>query len=339
MTREAGWYDDPQESNNLRYWDGVQWTSHTSPRQKPNLEQSGIGSPNLQSQGQGQPGQQGGGWRQGWPGQQGQPGQPGQQGQQGQQGYGESGPRQQGYGESGPRQEGYGESGPRQQGYGQQGYGQQNNPYAGQTGQQPYHYGDRQGGWGQPMPGGGYANAYGGPATPDGHPLAGWGMRFLARIIDGVLLALVLGALGLAVVAPDFVSNFIDWIDEVATGASSGAVMPADLQSDIFRLGLFTGIGTLIYELLMLKFFSATVGKLATGLRVRPAASDGRLPWSTAAIRSLVWNGPSLLGGVPGLGTAGSLFTVVNGLWPLWDKRKQSLNDKVASTAVVKKRA
>lgn len=307
MTREAGWYDDPQDSNNLRYWDGVQWTSHTSPRQKPDLEQSGIGSPNLQGQG---PGQQG-------YGQAGQPGQGyGQPGQQGQQGYGQPG---------------------QQQGYGQP--GQPNNPYAGQTGQQPYQYGDRQGGWGQPMPGGGYANAYGGATTRDGQPLAGWGMRLVARIIDWLLLGLVLGAIGFALVAPDFMSHLTDWIDDLSTGVSSEAVMPGDLQSDIFRLGLFTGLGALVYEALMLKFFGATVGKMATGLRVRLAAGEGKLPWSTAVIRALVWYGPSLLGGIPGLGTAGSFFTIVNGLWPLWDKRKQSLNDKFANTAVVKKRA
>lgn len=338
MTREAGWYDDPQDANNLRYWDGVQWTNHTSPRQKPNLEQSGIGSPNLQGQGQGQPGQQGYG-RVGQAG----PGY-GQQEQQGfgQQGYGAPGqPGPQGYGAAGQQgqesQQGQGYGQPSQQGYGQP--GQPNNPYAGQTGQQPYQYGDRQGGWGQPMPGGGYANAYGGPTTRDGQPLAGWGMRFLARLIDGVLLSLILGVIGLALVAPDFLSNMTDWFEDLAAGASSSAVLPGDLQSDILRLGLFTGLGTLVYEALMLKFFGATVGKMATGLRVRPVDGDGNLPWSTAVIRALVWNGPSLLGGIPGLGTAGSLFTIVNGLWPLWDKRRQSLNDKIANTAVVKKRA
>lgn len=41
MSQQAGWYDDPENSDNLRYWDGVEWTHHTSPKRKPNLDQAG----------------------------------------------------------------------------------------------------------------------------------------------------------------------------------------------------------------------------------------------------------------------------------------------------------
>ena len=27
-----GWYDDPQDAAQLRYFDGVVWTAHTTPR-------------------------------------------------------------------------------------------------------------------------------------------------------------------------------------------------------------------------------------------------------------------------------------------------------------------
>lgn len=40
MTQQPGWYDDPKESDLLRYWDGVQWTTHTSPRRRPHLDQT-----------------------------------------------------------------------------------------------------------------------------------------------------------------------------------------------------------------------------------------------------------------------------------------------------------
>ncbi len=40
MSQQPGWYDDPRESDLLRYWDGVQWTNHTSPRQRPNLHRT-----------------------------------------------------------------------------------------------------------------------------------------------------------------------------------------------------------------------------------------------------------------------------------------------------------
>ena len=41
--RASGWYDDPQDPDLLRYWDGILWSDRTMPKVKPNLEQSRIG--------------------------------------------------------------------------------------------------------------------------------------------------------------------------------------------------------------------------------------------------------------------------------------------------------
>ncbi len=32
MTSPAGWYDDPQDPQSIRYWDGAQWTTAVSPK-------------------------------------------------------------------------------------------------------------------------------------------------------------------------------------------------------------------------------------------------------------------------------------------------------------------
>lgn len=304
-TRNAGWYDDPQDSNLLRYWDGVMWTEHTSPRQKPGLDRAGQQG-QYEQQGQGEGGQQG---QYAAPGQQ-----PGQYGQQ-------------------PGR--YGGQQPGQYG------GQQPGQYGAPQGQ--YQYGQQAGGWGQPMPGGGYTGTMTRPSTPDGQPLAGWGMRLLARIIDGILASLLFGAIALAVVAPDFMSQLGDWFAEVGDAIEAGGeppmALPAELNDSLIRVSVTVAVMSLAYEVLMLKFFGATVGKLATGLRVRLRDQPGPLSWSTAGIRGLVWQGPSLLSGVQALSFVASIFQLVNGLWPLWDKNKQSLNDKVAKTNVVKKRA
>ncbi|WP_109474784.1 RDD family protein [Ornithinimicrobium cavernae] len=349
-TREAGWYDDPQDASLLRYWDGVTWTEHTSPRQKPGLDQAGAGGygqagqyagqPGAADQGQqgyGQPGQYGGEQGQ----QQGQYGAPGAP--QGQQGYGQ--PGQYG-GEQGQQQGQYGAPGAPQ---GQQGYGQQPGQYGqapqtygqqpGQYGQAPqgqpgYQYGQQQGGWGQPMPGGGYTGTATGPTTPDGQPLAGWGLRLLARIIDAIVVGVVSWVVSM-VVLPDFAGNYLDWMAD----GSGDFTMPSDLAGDFLVFGLLTAVLGLIYEAVMLKLSSATLGKLATGLRVRLRDQPGPLSWATAGIRALVWQGPSLLSGVQALSFITSIFSLLNGLWPLWDKKKQSINDKVAKTNVVKKRA
>ena len=312
-TRDAGWYDDPQDSSLLRYWDGVMWTEHTSPRQKPGLDQAGAGAAGGQY-GPGQHGEQGQ--------QQGQYGAPqGEQGQQGQQGQ---------YGQQGQQ---YG---------GQQGqqYGGQQGQQYGQQGQQNYQYGQQQGGWGQPMPGGGYATMTG-PTTPDGQPLASWGIRLLARIIDWLITSIVFGLIALVVLAPDLTGQFQDWFDEIMSAAESGATppsaLPADLSASVLRVGLGLGVMALAYEAVMLKLFGATLGKLATGLRVRLRDQPGPLSCRTALIRALVWQGPGLLSGVQALSFFTSIFSIVNGLFPLWDKNKQSLNDKFAKTNVVKK--
>lgn len=293
-TREAGWYDDPQDGNSLRYWDGVEWTQHTSPKQKTGLEQAGTGGVGgAQAQGEGQPGQYAGQQ----PGQTGAPGQqPGQYGAPGQQ----------------PRQ-----------------YGQA--PQYG-THQDQYQYGQQQGGWGQPMPGGGYTGTVTGPATPDGQPLAGWGMRLLARIIDYIVVVVVL-ALLLPVIAPDFTQNYTHFL----TNPSS--TMPEGLTTDLLKVSLAVAILGFLYETVMLKQFGATLGKLITGLRVRLRDQPGPLSWGAAAIRAVVWHGPNLLGMVPVLSYVTFIFSILNGLWPLWDKNKQSINDKVAKSNVVRKRA
>ncbi|ANS80620.1 hypothetical protein SGUI_3224 [Serinicoccus hydrothermalis] len=295
MSQQAGWYDDPQDEQNLRYWDGVQWTSHTAPKQKPNLDRVG------QSQTQ-QPGDQGqaqGGYaQQGW-------GQaPGQQGQ-GQQGWGQN---------------------PWGQG-GQHGY-QQPNPYAGQTGQQPY-----QGQWeGGPVPGG--YRPQPGATTPDGQPLAGWWHRFGARLIDFVL------ALGLSTVlvtltaTPELTEALQDYsLDPDPTGA-----VPVVLEDWLLRLGLIVALVGIAYEVLMVKFFGGSVGKLLTGLRVRLRDQPGLPTWRATLLRSAVYQGPNLLGTlVPILGFLG-LFTILDVLWPVWDKDKQALHDKAARTNVVRSR-
>ena len=45
MTQPAGWYNDPQDASQLRYWDGVVWSDHVSPKISPTVGQSTIGLP------------------------------------------------------------------------------------------------------------------------------------------------------------------------------------------------------------------------------------------------------------------------------------------------------
>jgi uncharacterized RDD family membrane protein YckC len=55
-------------------------------------------------------------------------------------------------------------------------------------------------------------------------------------------------------------------------------------------------------------------------------------------LRWLVQNIASLLSVVPFVGSFAGLFPLLDGLWPLWDDKRQALHDKAARTNVVRVR-
>lgn len=302
MSQQAGWYDDPQDDSNLRYWDGVQWTEHTSPRQKPGLDRAGQG----QQQGWGQePHGQGQGSQQ-----QGQDGQ-----QQGQSPYGQSSTNPYGQQSQNP--------------YGQQQPGY--NPYAGQTGQNPY-----QGQWGgAPMPGMGYqAQVDPRTATPDGQPLAGWWHRVGARIIDGLIMLPVTAVVGFVFMG-DFFTEYMNW---AMSQTDPLAPVPAELARDLMVFTGLLALTGLIYEVVLTTLAGGTLGKLATGLRIRLRDEPGKIGWVPSLLRALVYQGPNLVSGLSQMLSFLGLFSLVNVLWPLWDSKRQALHDKVAKTNVVRHR-
>ncbi|MGV9596188.1 RDD family protein [Streptosporangium sandarakinum] len=270
-------------------------------------------------------------------------------GQQGAQpGYGQ----QQPYGQQGS-QPGYGQQPSYDQGaYGQQnsqpGYGQQpsyDQGAYGQQGAQPGAYGQQPSYDQQPYGQQGYGAQYGQQAyTPQwdgGHapgvsaPLAEWWQRLVARLIDGLILAIptfivTLVLTGLLVTAPSFNME----TGEYSVG--SGTFLAT------FLIGLVGGLIYFVYEFLMLKAKGQTVGKMAMGIKVVPVGGASQaegLPSNKAMSRAGVLWGPSILRGIPLVGFIIGIFSLVNVLWQLWDKPlHQCLHDKAAATTVVKTR-
>jgi uncharacterized RDD family membrane protein YckC len=293
MTQPSGWYDDPQDPSQLRYWDGVVWSSHVSPKISPTVQQSTIGMPYgvipsaARPQADGTHGAQGPAAAQD-----------------------SFGSPQQGQEQPGSQWPGYGQ--PPDQ------YGRPQDPY----GQAPQ-------GW-QSHP----------ATTPDGVVLSGWWKRVLARFLDGIIVSIV--ALPLTFIPyKNALTPVMTYFQEVFDAAKAGSsTMPAELSStelasSLLLVGLILLAVRMVYEVAFLTTKGATPGKMVVGISVRLRDRPGPLPLVVALKRTAVLEAGDIVGLVPVVGSLGSLFTLMDSLWPLWDDKKQAIHDKVAATNVV----
>ena len=126
-----------------------------------------------------------------------------------------------------------------------------------------------------------------------------------------------------------------DWWRRLAALVIDIAVMwipLAFLTRDMDKIpGFFVGIavGVTYFSLLNGGRRGQTLGKMVWDVRVRDAATGGPLGVPKAAIRYLA---PTLLFLIP---IAGFFLWIVDGLWPLWDGRRQAMHDKLAGSMVV----
>ena len=246
-------------------------------------------------------------------------GQPGY-GQQppGQQGYGQQGYGQQGYGQQPPGQQAYGQpSG--QQGYAQPGYGQQQ-PY----GQQPY---------GQPgqYPQTGYQqNPYAqAPWAPPGYGYApanyaSYGSRAAALLLD-ILFTLLASVPGIIVLIAAVASA------KTETDAN-GATTITDINGALIALAVVLFLLAAVFQIWNSGWRNGargcSLGKQVLGIRLVSMATR-QPPGGWVGIgRYLI---RSLLGSI-----TGGVYYILTFLWPLWDDKKQTLDDKILSTLVVR---
>ncbi len=313
MAQHSGWYEDPYDPTQLRYWDGVLWTSNTVPRVSPTAQQSTIGravpgQPAPVQPGPVQPGPSAGG-------------RPGP----GQSDAGASGPGAQ----QPPSGQGYGQQG--RPPYAQPGYGQYSGP-----GQQPYSAPPVQGYAGSPW-------AQAGKVAPDGTPLALWWQRLLARIVDSLLLSVVTFIVASSWIGP-LLNAMETYFKAAMDSAQSGGTPPSSLQFEeqitayLVPIAVISVVISLLYETTFLMWRGATVGKLLFGIRVRRVADPGRLGLVTALRRQVITVGVSAVALVPVISTVGTMVQLLDYAWLLWDPRRQCLHDKVADTLVVKTR-
>lgn len=254
--RPSGWYDDPEDPDQLRYWDGILWSPRRMPKVKPGLEQSGLSAPgaaqNNHLQERSAPGMQ-------------------------------------------PRQ--------------------QDNQW--RTTQ---------------APGAGSKVA----VTPDGSQLAGWWQRAVAIIIDYLLIS-TLGALVALPWTLEWVRHYQAFVSDWGLSGPMPA-LPADVANVPWQIGIANLVLYAIYEIGLTVWRGQTVGKIATGIRVRPAASPGRPDLRAATIRFVLKCATVVFGPVAALGALAIFFSILDYLWPLRNAQRRAIHDLAAETCVVRTR-
>ncbi len=171
--------------------------------------------------------------------------------------------------------------------------------------------------------------------SPAGQPLASFGDRLLAWLIDTALATVVVMVLFM----PVFLVLWWRMFREVTRTNPDGTLVepdPATFLTDfflpllLFEIGIFVVLLGLywLYHVEYLKRGGQTLGKKIMKLRVVPLDPTRTLDRRMAGRRWLVQYLACSL--VPGLSYA-------DGFWQLWDKPwQQCLHDKFAATVVVK---
>ena len=155
------------------------------------------------------------------------------------------------------------------------------------------------------------------PYAPQGAPgyampvatvaYAGFWRRFLALLIDGIILGVVGGILASVL--------------GLGSGSSGDGSVSFNFGTGGTLLNFVLG---LIYFTLMIALVNGkTIGGMVLGIRVVPADGGARVGIGKALIRAVV-------------AYVSGLVIVLGYLWMLWDRNKQTWHDKAAGTYVVK---
>jgi uncharacterized RDD family membrane protein YckC len=172
--------------------------------------------------------------------------------------------------------------------------------------------------------------------SPGGWPLADFGTRLLAALIDG----LIMGAVGAVISVPLFIYAFSQMSDLFPTTTDPVTGEPQPDPSKLFD-GFFShvlllelGLGVVllavyyVYYVEMAYRSGQTVGKRVMKIRIIPIDPTAQLTRGMAAVRYLIEFVAATF--VP-------FLPYLDGLWQLWDKPyQQTLHDKAAKTVVIK---
>jgi uncharacterized RDD family membrane protein YckC len=158
-------------------------------------------------------------------------------------------------------------------------------------------------------------------ASPLAWRYGGFWVRFGARMIDGLIFMVPLVIFIVVVMMPSLIR---------AKGQPPAAINPM-FAAGFFTFFILTFLAGAAYEILMLKYRSGTLGKMACGLKV--VRSDGSsLSWGVCVGRFFMWN--VVTSGIPYLNF---VFMLVSSIMLGVDSEKRALHDRVCDTRVIYK--
>lgn len=179
--------------------------------------------------------------------------------------------------------------------------------------------------------------------TADGQPLATYGARVGAYLIDSVIL-MILNAIIAGWAWWLWAADYWRFVWQAALEGDQEAVNSLDTQQmlnffDWGYLFIAVGLGLLVlavYQIGFLATRNATPGKMMLGLSVRRVDRQGRLGVGTAFMRLLLPLTVGVFSLVPLVSYVLFFLSTADLLWPIRDPKRQALHDKIAGTVVVK---
>ena len=163
-----------------------------------------------------------------------------------------------------------------------------------------------------------YAKVGSSQATVDvlGRPLASFGKRVGATLIDGIIVGGVMMVLFFAVMLPIFYALVRPKESQIAIGLFIFGWFV------LLLLQLLVGAA---YHVFSIARWGQTLGNRAVGTKVVRFVDGGDVTTGAAFGRY----------GMTLLLTLTQIGLLLDGLWVLWDEQQQTLHDKVANTAVI----
>jgi uncharacterized RDD family membrane protein YckC len=147
----------------------------------------------------------------------------------------------------------------------------------------------------------------------------GFWIRFCARFIDGLIFMVPV------------VIFFVVMMPSVIRAKGQPPAMNPMFVAGFFTFFVLTFLAGAAYEIVMLKYRSGTLGKMACGLKV--VRSDGSsLGWGVCVGRFFMWN--VVTAGIPYIN---SIFMLATGIMIAVDNEKRALHDRVCDTRVIYK--